>query len=48
MAVLPDVLLVRRFHDRNMTYQDRNDRSHLIQIAKASINRKREKKGGAA
>jgi len=44
MVTLPDVLLVRRFHDRNMTYQVRNNRSHLIHIAKASVNRKRENK----
>jgi glycosyltransferase involved in cell wall biosynthesis len=40
METLPDVLLVRRFHDRNMTYQVRTDRSHLIDIFKASIKRK--------
>ena len=42
METLPDVLLLRRFHDRNMTYQVRSgDRSHLISIFKASIERKR-------
>ena len=41
METLPDVLMLRRFHDRNMTYQVRNDRSHLIDIFKASFKRKR-------
>lgn len=44
METLPDVLLLRRFHDRNMTYQVRNNRSHLIDIFKASIDRKRKNK----
>ena len=42
METLPDVLLLRRFHARNMTYQVRTDRSHLTDIFKASIKRKRE------
>lgn len=43
MEMLPDVLLLRRFHDKNMTYQVHGgDRSHLIEIFKASIRRKRE------
>ena len=45
METLPDVLLFRRFHDRNMTYQVHDsDRSHLIEIFKASLRRKREDK----
>ena len=43
METLPDVFLMRRFHDHNMTYQVRTDRSHLIDILKASIKRKRAK-----
>ncbi len=41
LETLPDVLFLRRFHDSNMTYEARDDRSHLVNIFKASINRKR-------
>ena len=46
METLPEVLMLRRFHDRNMTYQVRTDRSHLIDIFKASIKRKSANREG--
>jgi glycosyltransferase involved in cell wall biosynthesis len=38
---LPEILVERRLHNANLSYQSRKDHGHILEIIKASIERKR-------
>ncbi|OGQ82751.1 MAG: hypothetical protein A3F90_06795 [Deltaproteobacteria bacterium RIFCSPLOWO2_12_FULL_60_19] len=43
VAVLPEVLMVRRIHDRNLTHQNRKLREELLQGLKSKMDRMRSR-----
>lgn len=44
MDLIPETLVYRRLHDRNLSYKVRTDQSDLLKIFKASLDRKRSGK----
>ena len=42
LEILPELLVSRRLHDQNLSYQAHHDRSQLLKIFKASLDRKRQ------
>lgn len=44
MELIPETLVYRRLHDRNLSYKARSNQSDLLKIFKASLDRKRSGK----